>query len=285
MITYPFAVKYLQVSSTVNMAYCDEGSGQDTLLFIHGLANYIPVFQYNIPALSKRYRCVGVDLPGNGLSSKEPYPFTLKFYAEQIIAFIEKAQLGKVTLVGHSMGGHISMMVALRRPDLVDKLILLAPSGLELFSEMEKLWFKSILQLGSFMYSDAMSLETVINQSYYNKERLGAKKIIGDLKELMQLHTGNYWRNMVKTNIESMLDEQVFPFLHLIQQPVLLVMGEQDLLIPNRVIHLTDNPKQVGMRAASRIKTCRLELLPHCGHFVQIEEAEKVNQLAMDFLA
>ncbi len=285
MIKYPFPVHYLDIDPQIKIAYCQEGQGDTTLLFIHGLANYIPVFQYNISELSKHFQCIGIDLPGNGLSSRNDYPFTMSFYAESVARFIKKMGLNKVVLVGHSMGGHVSLMIALRYPELVQNLVLFAPSGLEVFTDMEKSWFKGVLHLGSFVYSDAMSLETVINQSYYHKQKTGASSIISDLKQLMSGETGKYWRKMVKTNIESMLDEPVLPFFGLIEVPVLLFMGEHDMLIPNRLIHLTDTPSKVGARASVLFKKCDLQVFPQCGHFVQIEEAKAANQQILLFLA
>ena len=48
MIKYPYQVKYAEIGNDIKLAYCDEGSGDQTLLFVHGLANYIPVFKHNI---------------------------------------------------------------------------------------------------------------------------------------------------------------------------------------------------------------------------------------------
>ncbi len=285
MIKYPFPVHYLEIDPKIKMAYCEEGQGETTLLFIHGLANYIPVFKYNIKPLSEKFRCIAIDLPGNGLSSREDYPFTMHFYAESVARFIQQKGLKQVVLIGHSMGGHVSLMVSLRYPELVSHLVLFAPSGLEVFTDVEKNWFKGLLHLGSFVYSDAMSLETVIKQSYYHKQKTGSESIIHDLKLLMTGEKGKYWRKMVKTNIEAMLDEPVFPYLGELQVKVLLLMGEQDLLIPNRLIHLTDTSAKIGARAAEVMPNCTLEVYPKCGHFVQIEEANAVNLRIQDFLA
>jgi pimeloyl-ACP methyl ester carboxylesterase len=285
MIKYPFPIEYIKISNNVNIAYCDVGSGETTLLFIHGLANYIPVFEYNISELSKHYRCIAIDLPGNGMSSRGNYPFTMVFYAEEVAKFIKVMGLNSVVLCGHSMGGHVSLLVALKFPELVDKMVLFAPSGLEQFTEIEKMWCKSVLQLGSYVYSDAMSLETAINQSYYHKEKVGAKGIINDLKQLMTGEAGRYWRSMVKANIEAMLDEQVYSFLGEVKVPVLLCMGDQDMLIPNKIVHLADSPTKLAKRAALLFKKCEVEIYKNCGHFVQIEEAAAVNLRIKHFLA
>lgn len=284
MINYPFPVSHCDIGSNLQIAYCDEGSGAQTLLFVHGLANYIPVFKHNISELKNHFRCVAIDLPGNGLSSRGDYPFTLIFYAESLARFIQEMKLTNVVLVGHSMGGHVSLLMALRYPALVDKLVLLGSSGLEHFNEFEKTLMKGLLNIGSLVYGDAASLETAIQNSYYNDQKRDAKNIISDLMTLMSGEKGKYWRKMVKKNIEAMLDEQVFQYLAKVSQETLIIFGKQDAFIPNKVLHVSETTEQLCARAAALIPSCRLEIIPHCGHFVQLEAAEKVNQLIIDFL-
>jgi len=285
MIKYPYPVKHCKIGSDIEIAFCDEGSGPITLLFIHGLANYIPVFKHNIDELKDHARCVAVDLPGNGLSSRGDYPFTLIFYAESIARFIQEMQLSNVVLVGHSMGGHVSLLLALRYPNLVDRLVLLGTSGLEHYNDFEKSLMKGMLSLGSLMYGDAMSLEAAIQNSYYHEQKKDAKHIVKELLQLMNGESGKYWHKMVKKNIEAMLDEQVFPYLKEVQQPTLIIFGKQDTFIPNKLMHVAETTEKLATKAAAIIPKCELELISHCGHFVQIEASEKVNQRILKFLA
>lgn len=285
MIKYPFPVKHCVIGNNIQMAYCDEGSGNTTLLFIHGLANYIPVFKYNITELSKHYRCVAVDLPGNGLSSRGDYPYTLVFYAETVSRFIQEMKLTNVVLVGHSMGGHVSILVALRYPNLVDKLVLLGSSGLEYFNDFEKTLLKGLLNVGSLVYGDAAGLETAIQSSYYHEQKKDAKHIVSELLALMQGEGGNYWRKMVKKNIEAMLDEQVFTYLNKIVQDTLIIFGKNDAFIPNKVIHVSETTQKLVDRAAANIASCEAHVIPRCGHFVQLEAAAEVNNLIHTFLS
>lgn len=284
MIKYPFEVHRADLGNAIQMAYCDEGAGPYTLLFIHGLANYLPVFRHNINELKLHYRCIAIDLPGNGLSSKGDYPYSMFFYAETVARFIQKQQLQNVVLVGHSMGGQISLILSLRHPQLVHKLVLLAPSGLEPFSEMESGIIKTMLNFGNMLYGDAMSLEAAIQNSYYHEAKKDAKHIIRDLLQLMQGEEGRYWRQMVKCNIEAMLDEQVFPFLPQLQQETLILLGKNDSFIPNTLIHLTESAETIGQRAVATIPRAHYEVLKHCGHFVQIEAAATVNDRICQFL-
>jgi pimeloyl-ACP methyl ester carboxylesterase len=284
MINYPFPVHYLEIGSNLKMAYCDEGQGEQTILFVHGLANYLPVFKHNIEELKKDFRCIAVDLPGNGLSSRGDYPFSMFFYAESLARFINELKLEKVVLAGHSMGGQISIILSLRYPQLVDKLVLLAPSGLEYFSDLERTLVKSFMQMGSFIYGDAMSLESAINNSYYHEKKKDAKHIISDLLKLMQGKEGKYWGKMVQANIEAMLDEQVQPFLKQISQETLILFGKQDALIPNKLIHVTETIERLVKKSEELIPNCKSEIFSHCGHFIQIEAAPKVNEAMKRFL-
>jgi pimeloyl-ACP methyl ester carboxylesterase len=193
-------------------------------------------------------------------------------------------ELTNVVLVGHSMGGHVSLLMALRYPNLVDKLVLLGSSGLEYFNDFEKTLMKGLLNIGSLVYGDAASLETAILNSYYTDQRKDAKHIVSDLLQLMSGENGKYWRKMVKKNIEAMLDEQVFQYLNKVSQETLIIFGKQDAFIPNKVLHVSETTEKLCERAAALIPACSLEIIPHCGHFVQIEAAEKVNTLILSFL-
>ncbi|OYU94953.1 MAG: hypothetical protein CFE21_14855 [Bacteroidetes bacterium B1(2017)] len=284
MIKYPFPVHKCDIGSNLEIAYCDEGSGDQTLLFIHGLANYIPVFKHNIEGLKGQFRCVAIDLPGNGLSSRGDYPYSMFFYAESLARFITQLDLQNVVLVGHSMGGQISLILSLRYPTLISKLVLLAPSGLEFYNDFECSMMKGLLSFGGMMYGDAMSLEAAIENSYYHEQKKDAKHIVKDLIHLMQGEQGKYWRKMVQTNIEAMLNEQVFKFLPQINQKTLIVFGKQDAFIPNKLMHVGETTESIAKKGAALIPNCQVEIIHHSGHFVQIESADKVNALITKFI-
>ena len=136
--TYPYKTQYADLPGDCRIAYLDEGKGERTLVFIHGLANYALVWKKNIEYLSQYYRCIAIDLPGNGLSDKNPHPFSIKFFAESVNNFIAALGLTNVTIVGHSMGGQVAMTTAINYPTCADALVLCAPAGFEEFSAMDK---------------------------------------------------------------------------------------------------------------------------------------------------
>ncbi|MCB0697724.1 MAG: alpha/beta fold hydrolase, partial [Chitinophagaceae bacterium] len=79
---------YVRLSNGCNVAYIDEGKGDKTLLFVHGLATYAQTWAFNIEALKDRYRCIAIDLPGNGYSDGGDYPYGINFYSGCVYDFM-----------------------------------------------------------------------------------------------------------------------------------------------------------------------------------------------------
>jgi len=165
-VIYPYPLRYQSIHDDITLSYMDTGSGTKTILFVHGLANYAAAWKYQLSGLSSTYRCIAVDLPGNGFSSRGDFPYSMFFYAECIRQFIEQHKLTDVILCGHSMGAQVSTIVALRYPHLVSKLVLVAPAGIERFSGTDILFMQAMLNIGDFLYADEFHLETAIRDSF-----------------------------------------------------------------------------------------------------------------------
>ncbi len=283
-VQYPFPRHQCTIHPDIHISYMDEGKGDSTILFIHGLANYAPVWQYQLAELSKTNRCIAIDLPGNGYSSRGDYPYTMFFYAECVVRFIEKMELKRVVLTGHSMGGQIALIIALRYPHLLEKLVLVAAAGLECFSAHEVMMMNGMLSMGNMFYADELHLESAIRQSFYATQNESAG-IIDDLKSIMGNHSLKQWRDMSLASIKGMLNEQVQQFLPNITVPTLIIFGEKDALIPNTLIHFGETPEGIAKKGAGLIPNAEVSLIAGGGHFVQIEKASEVNQAIRKYLS
>ena len=283
LVQYPFPHHTVTIHQDIKIAYMDEGRGPQTLLFIHGLANYAPVWKFQMAELSKSNRCIALDLPGNGYSSRGNYPYTVFFYAECVVRFMEKMDLKNVVLVGHSMGGQIALIIALRYPHLVDKLLLVAPAGLEYFAAHEVLMMNGMLSMGTLFYADEFHLESAIRQSFFSTQNESAK-IIDELKTLMNAHSLKQWRDMSLASIKGMLQEQVQQFLPNITTPTKIVFGEKDALIPNTLVHFGETPLSIAKKGAALLPNASYNLIPKAGHFVQLERPDEVNTIMADFV-
>lgn len=108
--------------------YIQEGKGSCTFLLIHGWGGSMKSLFKLFNLLKDDYQCVMLDLPGFGKSENPDPDWGIGEYADLVSEFIKKLNLKKVILFGHSFGGAISIYLAANYPDLVDKLILVAPS-------------------------------------------------------------------------------------------------------------------------------------------------------------
>jgi len=106
--------------------YAERGQGEVTILMLHGYLDSWYSFYGMMLALPQNVRTLALSQRGHGKSPKPEDGYTIGDYAEDAIAFIEAMRLGPVILTGHSMGTFIAQEVALRRPDLVQRLILIA---------------------------------------------------------------------------------------------------------------------------------------------------------------
>jgi pimeloyl-ACP methyl ester carboxylesterase len=107
--------------------YTDQGSGA-AIVLIHGLGgnlrNFAPAL---VDRLARSHRLIALDRPGSGYSTANgPVP-DLHGQAAMVISLLETLQPGPVTLVGHSLGGALSLALVEARPDLVASLALVAP--------------------------------------------------------------------------------------------------------------------------------------------------------------
>jgi pimeloyl-ACP methyl ester carboxylesterase len=114
----------------VSLAIDERGRGEP-LALVHGLGTTRGVWRRAAPALSGRRRVLAVDLPGFGESAPPPAGFDLDEVADMVAGALSARVDGEVDVVGHSLGGVIAARVARRQPQLVRRLVLCAPAGLD----------------------------------------------------------------------------------------------------------------------------------------------------------
>lgn len=276
-------IQYKKVASNnIIFAYTDTGKGKHTLLFLHGLGNSLIGFEKNLTALSTNNRCIGLDLPGNGFSSKDNYPYSIQFFADSVAAFIQEMKLENVVLIGHSMGGQIGILLTALYPSLVEKLVLIASAGLEKFSAMERMIMTSGMGILDMGMSDESKLRQALNSSFYS-HKSGSQSLINAMVDMMDLQPTSHYKNMVDKCVKAMLNEPIFDKIASIQQRVLILFGTMDGMIPNKLFHLTST-SSMAEKATSLFKHGQLEMIPNAGHFVHWEKASEVNDAITQFI-
>lgn len=279
---YAYPVHYLELADSQSVAYVDQGEGP-VLFFVHGLGSNLQAWQKNIDSLSQNFRCIAVDLPGYGKSSGGDLPYGMSYFADIVLACIDQLELEDVGLVGHSMGGQISIHVALRQHPSVKSIALLAPAGFEQFTAAEKQWFATYVRPE---FIQAAPEAQIVRNFEINFHQMpdDARFMIED-RLAMRNSTADYlaYCQMIPKCVQAMLNEPVSEQLAELSLPTLVLFGAEDELIPNRILHPTMTTQGIAEYGAQQIPDAQLYLIPEAGHFVQWEQADKVNKLLKTF--
>lgn len=281
-IEYIMPVRKLQISPDTEIAYIEAGTGDKVLILIHGLGSYLPAWNKNISELATHYRVIALDLPGYGKSSKGNYEFSMTYYAQVIKEFAAKKGLEKVTLVGHSMGGQIGLTAALQHPDLVEKLILIAPAGFETFNKGQRSWLANVMTPDVVRLTPVNQIRTNLAYNFYNMPE-DAEFMFTDRVAMRGAEGFDGYCYAVSQSVKGMTDQPIYEFLSQIKQPTLAIFGANDNLIPNRFLNggKTEKYAQDGI---SRMPNGKLVMLEKTGHFAQFEQPEDVNRHIIEFL-
>jgi pimeloyl-ACP methyl ester carboxylesterase len=102
--------------------YEEQGRGEP-LVVIHGGAVDSRFFNQNVGAFAERFRVIATDLWGHGRTADREGPFSYESFARDISELIERVAGGPAHVLGHSVGSVVALTVAMRRPDLVRKLV------------------------------------------------------------------------------------------------------------------------------------------------------------------
>lgn len=279
---YEFKTK-TQTIDSVHIAYIKEGTGDKTLLFIHGLSSNLDAWYKNIKELKKHYTCVAVDLPGYGKSSKPNVSYTPTYFAEIIKKFITVQKLKNIIVVGHSMGGQASIKLAVLHPTLLKKVILIAPAGLEKFSETHAVFMKNTFTTTLVKNTTDAQIEKNYALNFYKKPK-GVEKMIHQRKLIKKASNFNAHCNAIVKSIAGMLDDPVSEDLKHIEHKTLVIFGENDMLIPNKYFHPNLTVKKVGNIATENIKNSNVIYVKESGHFLQFEKPAQVNTIIKKFI-
>jgi 4,5:9,10-diseco-3-hydroxy-5,9,17-trioxoandrosta-1(10),2-diene-4-oate hydrolase len=264
--------KYAEVGGGITLHYHDVGSSdRGAVLFIHGSgpgASGWSNFKGNYPFLVENgYRAIVPDTLGYGYSTKpEDGTFSLADVAAQYKRLLDTLGLRRAALVGNSQGGAIAITMALDYPELVDKLVLMAPGALEkrdVYMEME-----GIRTMIRVLYKEGVSKDTlrkIFELQLHDPSKITDAVIEERYQIAVTQHPDNIARIQV-VNLEARLRE--------IECPVLCFWGANDKFCP----------PSGAAKIAAQCPRSRTMLVGACGHWVMVEYPHLFNTLTRSFL-
>jgi pimeloyl-ACP methyl ester carboxylesterase len=255
----------------VTLHYEERGSGTETIVFVHGLLMSLHMFDAQVEALKTRYRCVAVDLRGQGKSEVTTSGYDLDNLTVDIAAFIEALDCGPCHFVGLSMGGFIGMRLAITHPQLLRSLSLLEtsadPEPRENVPRYKLLAF--IGKLFGFRLLTGKVMPILFGRDFLMDE---SKQ---EVREYWKREISNNNRAGTVRSAMAMINrEGVYQRLCKISTPTLIIVGDQDVA--------TTPVKARRMHDA--IKNSKLVIIPGAGHSSSIETPDEVTQALGEFM-
>lgn len=261
---------YAEVNGT-RLYYEVIGSGRP-LVLIHGYALDTRMWDDQIDDLSQQYQVVRYDLRGFG---KSAVPTGESFaYHEDLKALLEFLGIGKVHLLGLSLGGSIAINFALTYPEATQSLILADVSALDGFEWPDELnrWFAPIYSAAR-AGEMALAKEHWLNTGWFTPARQ-KPEVASRLEQIVTDYSG--WHFSHDNPVRS-LEPAANERLDEISAPALVMVGERDLTFYNHPI---------ARRLAQGIPNAqKVVVMPGVGHMANMEDPRGFNQNVLSFLA
>jgi len=234
--------------------------------------------------LKDEYRCIALDLPGYGQSTirdfeREDY---MEFFANSVIEFVEKLGLEEIILMGHSMGGQVSMVVALKEPKWLKKLVLAAPAGFETFNEQEGVGLRQFASAAVLMSHNEQQIRAAYQVNFVAMPDR-TEELIQDRIKAKEASWFPAYAKVREMGVNGMLDHPVRDDLEKIKVPTIVLFGENDFLIPNRYLHASLTTKDVA-EIGRQIPNVEIKLIETAGHMLQMDNPASFNRAVKQML-
>ena len=113
-------------ANQVRLHYLASGTGPQDVVLVHGFCQSSIFWKPTLGRLPEDYRGIAVDLKGFGDSDKPEGPYGIPVFADEVLALVDELGLGRIVLVGNSMGGVVCQSFATRYPDRLVGLVLVS---------------------------------------------------------------------------------------------------------------------------------------------------------------
>ena len=247
-----------------------QGNGR-ALVFVHGSgpgASGHSNFKSNVPAFVEAgYRVLVPDLPGFGYSSKpRDLDYTTDFFVQHLIGLLDALGIRRCAMIGNSLGGGVCIRAALDHPGRVEKLVLMAPGGIE---ELET--YLAMPAMASMIKNfvggalDRDGLRRVLENLVFDPAQV-TDELVEERYAILQAQPPEVLGRMRVPNMEAELAG--------IQCPVLGFWGIDDAMVP----------PSGARKIMAACRPCRLIEVAECGHWVMLEHARMFNAACLDFL-
>lgn len=234
-----------------NIQYYDTGRGPP-LVLVHGVGGDADQWAFCLEALAVSHRVIAIDLLGFGRSDKPSIDYRIAGYVELLERFLTKLDIGRASLLGHSLGGWITASFALAFPERVETLILTDAAGIDEAAAAIPIDLK---------VSTLANMRTVFHAMFYDPALV--KDGLVELAYSLHLERGD--GATIRSVLETLASpaEKLDAALARMRVPTLILWGENDAITPLAMAHVFHR----------RIAGSQLRIIPQCGHLPPLEKA------------
>lgn len=262
------------VAGGIRTNYLAEGAGRPVVL-VHGSGPGVTAYanwRLTIPALAKHLRVLAPDMVGFGFSERpEAVAYRLETWVDQLLGFLDALELPSASIVGNSFGGAIALRLAARRPERVDRLVLMGSVGVP-FRLTEGEGLDAV-----WGYEPSLeNMRALLDVFAYSRELVSDELAEVRYRASVQPGFQEAFATMFPAPRQRWVDAMVTPDEEIRRLPheTLIVHGRED-----RVIPLANS-----LRLLELIPAAQLHVFGHCGHWTQIERADAFGDLLAGFL-
>ena len=261
----------------MTLTYRELGAGAPVLL-LHGWPTSSYLWRNVMPAIAAHNSVIAVDLPGFGGSSKPVnvrYDFEL--FERAIDGLLDRLEMDRIGIAVHDLGGPIGLHWMLANADRVSKLAFL---NVLVYPDFRPGLIEFVRKLANRATRDTLvgpaGLTELMRAGVADQSRL-TDEVLAAVLEPFRDAPAREALALAAIGLDPKEFHRIADFLPTLDLPVRIVYGERDEVLPDiaeTVEHLAKDLPQAEVTA-----------LPHCGHFLQEDDPERVGELLAEFFA
>lgn len=248
--------------------------GAPRLVMLHGTASTWECFAANIEALAEHFECYAFDMVGSGFSAKPDKDYEIGVYVDHLVAVMDALEISRASVIGVSLGAWVAARFAVEHPGRVERMILVAPSGLIVNAQtMGQIRSRRTAAVENPTWDAITTIFTGIIYDERNR-----------LPDLIAVRQATYRQPEMK---------QAMLHILCLQDPEIRtrnLISEADwrrITAPTFVIAAPDdNPDyyNTAYKLLELIPDIRLVEIPQVKHWAHFEAPERFNRLGIEFL-
>jgi pimeloyl-ACP methyl ester carboxylesterase len=255
------------VFKNINVSFTDAGKGK-AVVFLHGFLEDKSIWNDFANQLAEKYRIITIDLLGHGKTECLSYVHTMEEMAEAVYAVLKHLKVRKYYLVGHSLGGYVSLALAEVYPDNIKGLCMFHSSARADSEAKQKDRDRAIKVVKQ---NKNLFINEAIPNLFYTKQ----KTYENEINQIKQIANNTSLQGIVAA-LEGMkirMDREII--LNFAPYPVLYIIGKEDAILPYESLVEQANLPEKGSYL----------LLENVGHVGFVEAKEKTLKAITSFVA